>query len=319
MLTGARLLGQNPSQPNSRRSNKTISVQVMQAIDSTRAAAGTTFTGKVVNAVNAGGQSIQAGAAATLTLAQNTVPGVGTAIWSLTLTSPVSGRCLGSSGGSGVGGYLGGMGIPSGFGGFGRKKAQNNTQSNTSSSSTSAANNTVQTSGTKVFVPANTTIQCTMTQGGAPVNTSSTGVNPPGAPRPGATPANPSQPTAAIPAVTAASTSSSPQQNSAFDRNRNQEQTPNAPAQQTSSIVVWDTVQYALQGCHREAPHIVCQVQIANLARADATLATNGAINGIAMPGKFVFLDENSQATKLIRLQLQARGGPIQVSNIPVN
>jgi hypothetical protein len=336
-LWATQLTAQNPAQPTSRLSSRLISIQVTQAIDSTRAAAGTSFTGKVVNAVNAGGQSIQAGATATLTLTQTTVPGVSTGIWSLALTAPVSARCLGSSGGSGVGGYLGGLGIPSGFGGFGRKKAQNNT----SSSSANTANNTVQTSGTKVFVPANTTIQCTMAQGGAPVTTSSTGVN-----QPRVAPVNQGQPAAVLPAATAAPTPSSPQ--NAFGRNRNQVQPGNAPGQQTSSTVVWDNVQYALQGCHRQAPHIVCEVQITNLATADATLTANGAsyyvdqignkvqlnnatvancsllrgclaINGIAMPGKFVFLDENSQATTLVRLQIQARGGPIQFSNVPVN
>jgi hypothetical protein len=120
-----------------------------------------------------------------------------------------------------------------------------------------------------------------------------------------------------------------------------------------AAAVVYENVQYQLQSCQREAPHIVCQIQITNLGTADLELgggeqtyyvdqsgdkemATSRKIAncmgwgicqllpGIAMAGRIEFMDQDGRATSLARLQLwenMVRIGAkavAQFSNVPV-
>ena len=116
----------------------------------------------------------------------------------------------------------------------------------------------------------------------------------------------------------------------------------------SSTTVVYENVQYALQSCQREAPHIICQVQITNLRASDLML--NGAggsyyvdqsgnrqnasarsiancvgfgacqlLPNIAMAGRFEFVDQDGRATTLTRLLIAENGKAVaQFSGVAI-
>jgi hypothetical protein len=326
-----------------------LTVQVLQLIDSTKAANGTQFTGRTVNAITtAQGAALPAGTAATLTLAGTSVGGVNT--WTLDLVSPVTGTA-GSVGGAaaGMASKLNGLNLPSGLGNFGRK-------SNATTPAPAAANTTLSTGGTRVYVPANTQVRFSLSAAAATPTATPTAAGRVGQPAAPVQPAAVSQiPQAPAPAIAPNAL------NGAAPVGRNVQPAaavaPVAPAnpvvasaasqQPGSTTVVWANVQYVLQGCQRQAPHIVCQVQLTNLSGGDANLAAlrnsyyvdqSGnkvnineataancnlfagclALSGLPMSGNFIFLDEDSKATQLVRLQIQSRTGPVQFTNVQV-
>jgi hypothetical protein len=121
-----------------------------------------------------------------------------------------------------------------------------------------------------------------------------------------------------------------------------------APATASAATVVYENMRYQLQGCQREAPHIVCRIQITNLNNADVfpndgqgtyyidqTGARHNAtlrriancvgwgqcqvVPNIAMAGSYEFLDEQGQTTQLVRLQIHLSGKAVaQFTNVPI-
>jgi hypothetical protein len=122
--------------------------------------------------------------------------------------------------------------------------------------------------------------------------------------------------------------------------------TANQPAQTGqqqsagSSTVVYENIQYTLQQCQKQAPHIICSFQITNLGGTDAKLGfgqgsyyidqAGNRVNvsarsiancagfgwcqllpGVAMAGKFEFTDEDGHATTLVRLQIEQNRKPV--------
>ncbi len=301
--------------------SKLITVQALQTIDSTKSASGAQFSGKLVSAVTTPqGTTLAAGTAAVMALQQNG------ATWSLALISPVTGTEMSiggaASAATGIANQLGSQFGGLSLGGFGKKK---NTQSTTNSTTSSL-------SGARVYVAANSQVRFTMTQtAAAPAAVSGT----PAAAQPAAL-VNPAAPAAGQPAAATATPAavSNPAAN---------------PATQTAgqTTVTFGGVQYVLQGCQRQAPHITCSIQMTNLNAADANFLTNRqtyfidqsgnriglnnatlancnllggclALSGLPMAGSFVFVDEDSKSTQLVRLQIQTRAGPVQFTNVPV-
>jgi hypothetical protein len=126
-----------------------------------------------------------------------------------------------------------------------------------------------------------------------------------------------------------------------------------APGQQgtpgaSSSTVVYENIQYQLQGCQRQAPHIICNIQVTNLGANDAfpfggneTYYIDQAGNrvgatarkfancegwgrcqllpGVAVAGRFEFVDTDGRATQLVRLQIHQNRKPVaQFQMVPV-
>jgi hypothetical protein len=117
----------------------------------------------------------------------------------------------------------------------------------------------------------------------------------------------------------------------------------------TSATVVYEQIQYQLQGCQRQAPHIICSVTVTNLRGGDAML--NGAggayyidqsgnrvnasmrtiancagwgpcqmLPNITMAGKWEFIDQDNHAQTLVRLQIAEDAKPVaQFTQVPVN
>jgi len=184
-------------------------------------------------------------------------------------------------------------------------------------------------SGSRVFVPAGSDVTFAIAQTPQTAQTSQPGQTPP--PAPGSTP--PPAPGSTPPP--APSTNSTPPQ-----------QQSTVPG---STTVVYENIQYVLQGCKRQAPHIICNIQITNQRAADAWLSRGqgsyyvdqagnrvGASNrgiancggwancqllpGIAMAGRFEFVDEEGHATTLKRLSIEQSGKAVaQFTDVPVN
>jgi hypothetical protein len=125
---------------------------------------------------------------------------------------------------------------------------------------------------------------------------------------------------------------------------------PVPPQQQAagSSTVTYENIQYTLQGCQKQAPHIICSIQITNLGATDTRLSggqgsyyfdqlgnrvsasARSIANcagwgwcqlppGIAMAGKFEFTDEDGRATTLVRLQINQTGKEVaRFTQVPV-
>jgi hypothetical protein len=175
-------------------------------------------------------------------------------------------------------------------------------------------------SGARIYVPTNSAVIFTLT-GAATTQTAQA--------QPGAAPGvTPGQPVAAQPAPG---------------------QPMPAPGATGSSTVTYMQVQYTLQGCSRQAPHIICNLTITNQRGGD--LLMNGAggayyidqggnrvnadmrslancvgwgncqlIPNIAMASQWQFVDQDNRATTLVRLQIHENGVPVaQFNNIPVN
>lgn len=337
--------------------SRIVSVQSLQVIDSTKSASGTQFQGKTLSAVTtAQGTSIPAGTPATMQLQQNAVGGSVT--WTLVLISPVAGTQASVGGAlnsvtSQVGnlGNLGGLNLPT----FGRKKTA---QSTTTQGQTPPANNAA---GSKVYVAANGQVRFLLNQSGAGTNTSANPAQVSQTPGQGRLagltsalnggPQNPNNAAGTAPGSASVLPPGATPVNGAGNPGTvsplQPQSSPSLSTQAGSSTVVWGNVQYVLQGCQRQAPHILCQVQLTNLATADATLLTNAAsyfvdqagnkvdlrgatlancnllrgclaLSGLPMVGSFEFLDEDSKSTRLIRLQIQTRTGPVQFTNVQV-
>jgi hypothetical protein len=199
-----------------------------------------------------------------------------------------------------------------------------------------------------VYVPAGSEVQFVIAQ--SPQTATAGGTAAPAA----ATNTVPAQPSATatntVPAQPpATATSTVPAQPSATATSTVPAQPSATASTPGSSTVVYENIQYQLQNCQREAPHIICQVQITNLGGADAYLvggqgtyyfdqagnkvgASNRAIAncagwgrcqlppGIAMAGRFEFLDVQGHATQLVRLQIvQSAKAVAQFTQVPVN
>jgi hypothetical protein len=177
-------------------------------------------------------------------------------------------------------------------------------------------------SGTRIYVPTNSAVMFTLTS--APTQTAQ---GQPAAAGPNAT-AQPGQPAGTVAPGTA---------------------TPAAGTAPTSSTVVYYQVQYVLQGCQRQAPHIICNLTITNQRGGDVIM--NGAggayyidqagnrvtammrslancigwgpcqlVPNVAMASQWQFIDQDNRATTLVRLQIAENGIPVaQFNNVPVN
>jgi hypothetical protein len=173
-------------------------------------------------------------------------------------------------------------------------------------------------SGTRIYVPTNSAVMFTLTSA-VPTQAAQ------GQPAAGGTTnaTQPSQPATAAPAGAAG-----------------------APS---ASTVVYAQVQYVLQGCQREAPHIICNLTITNLRGGDVIM--NGAggayyidqagnrvnasmrslancvgwgacqlVPNVAMASQWQFIDQDNRATNLVRLQIAENGVPVaQFNGVPVN
>jgi hypothetical protein len=123
---------------------------------------------------------------------------------------------------------------------------------------------------------------------------------------------------------------------------------PGQTTPSSNTTVVYENIQYQLQSCQREAPHIICQIQITNLGSADAYL--NGGqgsyyvdqagnkvgasfrkiancagwgncqlLPGVAMAGRFEFMDQEGHSTQLVRLLIGENGKAVaQFAGVPV-
>jgi hypothetical protein len=121
-----------------------------------------------------------------------------------------------------------------------------------------------------------------------------------------------------------------------------------ASATTTGSAVLYENIQYELQSCAREAPHIVCTLQITNLNATDARLGGGSAsyfidqsgnrvgasnrsiancvgwracelVPNLATAARFEFLDQGSASTTLTRLLIVQNGKPVaQFTNVAV-
>lgn len=307
------------------------------------------YNGTVTDAVSVSGLTVPAGSGAIVKVVANAgAPRT----YSLSLTSvAVNGQTVKVSGGSPtftsmstVAGVADNT-VNSTLSGVGNKGQRGKRKT--------AATRTPVVSGTRLYVPAGSDVEFvldgtplkgqasqtaaatgTSTQPAAPTTTGSSAApsqqTTAGTPASGTTPAQPTTTTAAgslaAPAPPTSSTSSA-----------------------GSNTVVYENIQYQLQSCQREAPHIVCQVQITNLNTADAML--NGAggtyfvdqagnkvmtlnrsianckgfgrcqlLPNLAMAGRFEFMDQEGHATTLSRLLIAENGKPVaQFTEVPVN
>jgi hypothetical protein len=190
-------------------------------------------------------------------------------------------------------------------------------------------------SGTRIYVPTNSAVMFTLTSG-VPTQTAQGQPAAQPAAQPATTqpamatqPAIATQPAMATPAATPTATA--------------------ATAAPSSSTVVYAQVQYVLQGCQRQAPHIICNLTITNLRGGDLVMNGGGGayyidqsgnrvnammrslancvgfgpcqlLPNVAMASQWQFVDQNNVATKLVRLQIAENGVAVaQFSNVPVN
>jgi hypothetical protein len=318
-----------------------LTVQMIDAVDSSRQAAGQ-FRATVKTASTVGNLQVPAGAGAVVKLVANgagaarsftvelTALGAGAQTAAVVGTSPAlgSGSVL-----AGAGGALGNgtNALQKRLGGLLGRGQQQTTQQ-------TAAAVVPSVTGSRVYLPAGSEVIFTVAQPGAaaapaqtqvavaqPAGVTPLGVTPTAGTTPaGVTPAAGVTPTGGVPAVQPGSTAAS------------------------ANTVVYENMQYALQGCQRQAPHVICQIQFTNLGAADAFL--NGGQNsyyvdqagnrvntsmraiancvgfgrcqllpGVAMAGRFEFTDEQGHATQLIRLQIYQDGKAVaQFTNVPV-
>jgi hypothetical protein len=121
-----------------------------------------------------------------------------------------------------------------------------------------------------------------------------------------------------------------------------------APAGQSSATVLYENIQYQLQGCQREAPHIICRIQITNMGAHDAILSGGQGtyyfdqsgnkvgtsqrriancegfgrcelLPGLATAATFEFTDQDGNATVLKRLAInENRKEVAQFTEVPV-
>jgi len=277
-------------------------------------AAGRTYNATVVSATTVAGVTVPQGSHAITTLLQS---GNG---WTLSLSSiaangqsiPISNSVPSISGGKISGALQNAMGGNFGnpFSKAGKKAAASNGPQ-------------VAASGARVYIPANTPVAFAVTaanqnrQNQAPVN-QPTAVQTPATPT---TPVNPTTPV-------------TPQQQ------------PSQPSA-GNTTVVFGNIKYQLTGCHREAPHIVCELQVTNLGAVDAALmgsgrtyfidqsGNRGAINSasiancnlgrcemlpnIGMKARYIFMDDTGESRTLVRLQIFSGNSAVaQFTNVAV-
>jgi hypothetical protein len=299
-----------------------VTVHIIDAVDSTRPANGQ-FRGTVKNAVALGTLEVPAGANAVVKL----VNGGAAGMWTVALTSVTAGgQAVAVTGGS-----------PSLGAGSVTASAASAVQNKLSgllgrSPKTQPATTplTPSVAGTRVYLPAGSEVVFSVAASASAAvpgtaqtaGTQQIAVAPAAVAPAAAAPPPGSQPAAAQPVATQAG--------------------PGA------GTVVYENIQYQLQGCQHQAPHIICQIQITNLRASDAFL--NGGqgsyyvdqagnkvgtsmraiancagfgrcqlLPGVAMAGRFEFVDEDGHATQLIRLQIQLSGKAVaQFTNVPV-
>ena len=130
------------------------------------------------------------------------------------------------------------------------------------------------------------------------------------------------------------------------------QQTPAATGMNTapgSNTVTYLQVQYVLQGCTRQAPHIICNLTITNQRGGDIVMNGGGGayyidqagnrvnammrslancvgfgpcqlVPGVAMASQWQFVDQDNLAKTLVRLEIHENGVAVaQFNNIPVN
>ncbi len=299
-----------------------VSVQMVDAVDS-NAGGGRTFRATVATATTVAGVAVPQGSSATTTLQQT---GNG---WTLALTSitangqaiPVTSTFASTRGGSlanSATSILNGGGLP-----WQRSKSQ------------PAAANTpkIAASGARVYVPANTNVTF-MVSAAAQQTAQNQPAQTVAQSTPTATPIA-ATPTAPVQASPMATSQALPQSN--------------APgAAPSSNAVIFGNTQYQLSGCHREAPHIVCELQVMNIGQVDSVLSGDprtyfidqsgnkgGVQSGtlancnlgrcpmlpqIAMKARYVFNDDTGESRTLVRLQIWAggRSAVAQFNNVPV-
>jgi hypothetical protein len=306
--------------------NGLVMVTMVDAVDSSAGGvAGRQFRATVARAFGAGSATVAQGASATVGLVQNG------ATFSLALTSVVAnGQAMAVNGTSPTLGTLGGLkgtvtnsptvqsltntfGGLSSIGGFGRKQTAKQQQP-------ASANNQVQPSaaGARVYVPAGTAVSFRLVQ-----NTQTAPATQNSAPGIGA---------GAAPVVPAGGMATTPVLNTA----------------PSSNSVLYENILYQLQGCQRQAPHIICNVQITNQRAVDAFLSGGQGtyyvdqagnkvgtssrkiancigfgncqlLPGVAMAGSFEFVDEEGHATSLVRLLVAQSGKAVaQFNNVPI-
>ena len=297
-----------------------VTVQMVDSVYTTSAA--TLHNATVTSAVNGTNLTVPAGAAAIVKVVAN----AGTPrTYSLALTSlAVNGQMMAVSGGSPSLSSIGAMTTSASDAVGSAVKGAVNAKGRKAPAPKPAAAKTPSASGTTVYVPAGSDVAFVLA-GSAAQSTAA-------AAAPKTTPAT------ATPTPAAATTPAAPTTPAAAST---------TPA--TSSTVVYENVQYQLQSCQREAPHIVCQIQITNQrgtdvklngaggtyyvdqsgnkvnasARSIANCVGNAAcqlLPNIAMAGRWEFIDADGHATTLTRLLIAENGKPVaQFTNVPIN
>jgi hypothetical protein len=307
-----------------------VSVQMVSAVDSARPAG--QYSATVKNAAAIGTLQVPAGTPAVVKL----VPaGAGASrTWTVELMSVnVGGRAVAVNGGSpslGAGTAVGGAtsAIQNKIGGI-LNRGQRQSQPAATAVAPSVA-------GARVYLPAGSEVVFMVAEPAQVANT------------PPTQPVQAQQNLAAAPAAAAptpGAPASSPQ---ATPQAGTAQPAAAAPAGASASTVVYENVQYQLQGCQRQAPHIICRLQVTNLGATDRFLVggqgtyyidqagnrqntsmrsiANCAgfgrcqiISNLATAGTFEFLDQEGRATQLVRLQIVESGKAVaQFTNVPV-
>jgi hypothetical protein len=310
-----------------------VTVQMIDAVDSNAGGAGRTFRATVQAATNVGGVAIPQGAPAVTVLQQ---AGNG---WTLALTAivangqPVS---VTSNFASTKGGKLaalmnGGGGLP-----WGQKQPKGQTVA-TNTPATPA----VSASGARVYLPASTTVSFMVTPKN-PVSSTTNANNTVPAGQPQA-----AQPVATNTAGVAAGIPMTTGGNAPQIAPMNMQQNAGPQSAGTNGTVIFKGIQYQLARCHREAPHIVCELQVMNIGSADTVLRgdprtyfidQNGNRGGVKsgtvancnlgacemlpqlpMKAREVFDDETGESRTFVRFQLWAGGEQVaQFQNVAI-
>jgi hypothetical protein len=226
----------------------------------------------VKNAVNIGTAAVPAGASAVMKLTQ--MQG-NQRMFSLSLVSvTANGQVMPVTSGAAV--IVSGQGgaasaatsqvsaVRDMFRGFGGKKQQQQQPAQANQQKT-AANGTPSPAamGARVYVPANSDVQFMVSANNGAPGTQQAGNNAVPAGQPAAPAPQPGAPMAVAP-TTPAPAPVAP----------GQPMQPMAPgaAPAGSTVVLYNNIQYQLQSCKREAPHIICQITITNMGNVDARL-----------------------------------------------
>ncbi len=327
---GAQVAGvQLPGSAGSLPAGTRVTVQMTDSVTATNPTA--QYNGSVLNLMDVAGFTVPAGTPAVVKVVTN--PGK-TPSYSLALVSlVVNGQSTPVSGGAPTVSAVGNM--MNSASNVVNATLANLMSGNPKSHQKAAPAQKPAVTGTKLYVPTGTAVMFTLagvTQlPKAPQTASATGGSTPpaaGGPSAGGV-ASSSPPPAAGPSVPAAANAS-------------------GATGSSSSTVVYESIQYQLTACQREAPHIICQLQITNMRAVDAQLngaggtyyvdqsgnkvgASNRSIAncigygwcqllpGIAMAGRFEFMDEEGHATTLVRLLIAENGKPVaQFSGVPI-